>query len=181
MNAPRMGSLFAALAITASGCSGHITDTSIAPGDLVRVTAPSRVSTSDLYTVLALEADTLVVRGELGTHAADTLALPLSVVKKLELRHGKKSRAGVGALIGLAVGAAVGIAVAGGCAERDEYCGMRYMIYTPVGAASGALLGAFIGSQFRVDRWVEVPPDGLGVGPSWFDADGVQVLVRLRL
>ena len=80
MNALRMASLIAALAITASGCSAYVADTSIAPGDRVRVTAPGLDLSKAVGTVTELETDTLVVNtGD----SAGALDVPLADVEDL--------------------------------------------------------------------------------------------------
>ena len=64
------------------GLGGHVADTSIAPGDRVRVTTPTMELAKGGNTVAALETDTLVVKTE---ESADALGVPLANVTKLEL------------------------------------------------------------------------------------------------
>ena len=109
MNAPRIASLVAVLAVTTWACSGYVADTSVAPGDTVRVTAPSMDMDDSVGTVAALETDRLTFQVE---ERADALYVPLADVTKLEVRRGQKSNAGSGALIGLGVGAAAGVITA---------------------------------------------------------------------
>lgn len=192
MNAPRTASLVAALAVTTWSCAGHVADTSIAPGDRVRVTAPSMDLEKGVGTVAALETDTLVVNtGE----RADALEVPLADVTKLEVHRGQKSRTGRGALIGAGVGALAGVAtVAIACASTTGGCDFSesggsdelsdLAVATALvlmGTVVGAGVGAIIGLATRVDRWQAVPLDDIRVGPSPVTPDGVAVSVTLRL
>ena len=184
MNAPRIASLVAVLVVTTWSCSGYVADTSIAPGDTVRVTAPSMDMDGSVGTVAALETDTLTVQVE---DRADALYVPLADVTKLEVRRGRKSNAGKGALIGLGVGAVVGVALGfAACAGESggALCNSDTGEDTSValaallgayGAVLGTGIGALIGLAARTDRWETVPldrirvsltPHGLGVSAS---------------
>jgi len=178
-------SLVLALLVTTWACSGYVADTSVAPGDTVRVTAPSMDMDDSVGTVAALETDTLTVQVE---ERADALYVPLADVTKLEVRRGQKSNVGKGALIGLGVGALMGVGLGLLVVEGGEACdrGVQDCWQAiPAGAgllgAVGAGLGALIGLGARIDRWETVPLDQLRVGPSSVDADGVAVSVTLRL
>ena len=187
MNAPRMASLVAALAVTASACSGYVADTSVAPGDRVRVTAPSMHLRKGVGTVAALQRDTLVLNTEQRT---DALQVPLAVadMTKLEVHRGQRSQIGVGALTGFVVGAAAGVGIALAICSEDE-CRwgtedetvLAAVVYGAGGGLLGALVGAMIGSAIRVDRWQDVPLDDIRVGLSPVTPDGVAVSVTLRL
>jgi hypothetical protein len=180
-----MTSLVAALAVTTWSCSGHVADTCIGPGDLVRVTAPSLDLDKGVGTVAALETDTIVVQvGE----RVDALHVPLADVKKLEVQRGQQSRADRGVLIGAGAGAALGVITAltlcagDKCSlDSSDLTGLTAVFFGVGGAGIGALIGSSIGSNVQTDRWEEVPLDELRVGPSSVDADGVEVSVRLRL
>ena len=187
MNASRMASLVAALAVATWSCSGYVADTSVAPGDTVRVTAPSMDMDDSVGTVAALETDRLTVQVE---ERADALSVPLADVTKLKVRRGQKSNAGKGALIGLGVGAAAGVITALlSCADSqcdwdnagDDVTGYTAVVLGAGGALLGAGIGAIIWSSIKTDRWQTVPLDQLRVGPSSVDADGVAVSVTLRL
>jgi hypothetical protein len=57
MAAPRIACLVVVLAVTTWSCVGHVADISIAPGDVVRVTAPSIGPDESVGSVTALETD----------------------------------------------------------------------------------------------------------------------------
>ncbi len=184
MNAPRIASLVAALAVTTWSCSGYVADTSIAPGDTVRVTAPSMDMDDSIGTVAALETDTLTVKVE---ERADALYVPLADITKLEVRHGQRSRAGKGALIGLGVGAAAGVTLAFvACAGKECYSdsndatGVVALIFGAGGALLGAGIGAIIGSSIKTDRWESVPLDNIRVSLTPSTLLGLGATVRVR-
>lgn len=183
----RLGpTLVLALTFTTLSCSAYVADTSIAPGDRVRVTAPSMHLRKGVGTVAALQPDTLVLNTEQRT---DALQVPLAVadMTKLEVHRGQKSQIGVGALTGFVVGAAAGVGIAlascsgDGCqwGTEDETV-LAAVVYGAGGGLLGALVGAMIGSIIRVDRWQDVPLDDIRVGPSPVTPDGVAVSVALR-
>jgi hypothetical protein len=183
MNVPKTASAVAALVITAWSCSGYVADTSLAPGDTVRVEAP-RIYNS-VATVAALETDTLVVQVE---DRADALSVPLADVTKLEVRRGQKSNAGRGSLIGSLVGAGAGAALGAlaGAAIPPDSCANGCVVGVAgigalAGGAVGALVGLAIGSSSKSDRWEAVPLDQLRVGPSPVGAEALAVSVTLRL
>ena len=148
-------------------------------GDRVRVTAPDLGRREG--TVQLLTTDSLVMRlkeyGGWPVYSArgmpnisargmpNRLAIPLASVTRLELSTPGGSRAGRGALIGLALGGIGGAVGAGAaCASstffRDDSGGCAVMGFAVFGA-SGALLGAIIGAMTTSTRWEEVPLDRL--------------------
>ncbi len=179
MNAPRMASLVAALAVTTSACSGYVADTSIAPGDRVRVTAPSMDLDKGVGTVAALETETLVVSIE---ERADALEVPLAVVRKLEVHRGQKRKTVTGATIGglstLAVG---GVLMALWC-STEECDATGQAVWLLFSALPGAGIGALIGLAIQTDRWENVPLDDIRVGllPGTPHAVAVSGTLRLR-
>ncbi len=158
-----------ALAVTTWACSGYVADTSVAPGDTVRVTAPSMDMDDSVGTVAALETDTLTVQVE---DRADALYVPLADVTKLEVRRGQRSRVGKGALIGSVIGAVIG-GVLGGltigfCQENESSSDPNCLALIPIGVglvgAVGAVVGAFTGAVAGPgDRWETVPLDRIRV------------------
>lgn len=178
MNVPTISSMVAALAVTSWACSGYIADTSVTPGDTVRVTAPA--SYNGVGTVAALENDALVVEDEV---RADPVAVPLSSVQRLEVLRGKKSRIVAGALIGGGAGLALGVAAAASCEGHDTLCAgnNEYLIFALPAALLGLSLGALIGWIIQVDRWVEVPVDDVRVGYSPQPNEGATFSLTLRL
>jgi hypothetical protein len=97
----------------------------------------------------------------------DTLRFAKGELHRLEASQGRKSNAGKGALIGGAVGGgvmlALGIACAADTSEGDIVgCGGREVaVVTLAGAASGAALGALIGTMSHREKWeaVELGPN----------------------
>ena len=174
----RLGHALAlALIVTTSACSGHVADTSIAPGDRVRVTAPSIDMNRSVRTVAALETDTLVLNTD---ERANALQVPLADVTKLEVHRGKKSGARTGALIGLAFGGGVTL-LASFNEDCADNCLALAFVSVPILGGATAGLGALIGLAIQTDRWEAVPLDDIRVGPSPISGDGVAVSVALRL
>ena len=187
MKASRMASLVAALAVTTWSCAGHVADTSIAPGDLVRITAPSMDMDESVGTVAALETDTLVVNTE---ERPDALAVPLADVTRLEVHRGKKSRVGeaawiggfAGALVGFVVGAAVSDPNVVGPTIGPSEPGVNMAGGALVGGGCGALLGAVIGAiAGSTDRWESVPLDRVRVTIVPQHRGALSVGLRVRL
>jgi hypothetical protein len=155
----------------------------IGPGARVRV---SRLGTVPpvICTVLALKADTLVLDAE---DRVETLEVPLSLVKKVEVSRGQKSNAGSGALkvglIGASIGAVLGSAAWLG-SDSDDFIEIGPEAVA-VGAAVlggvGAFAGLLIGAATVSDRWEDVPLNEIYVGPSSIAVDAVDVSVTLRL
>ena len=166
MIAPRMASLVSALAVTTWSCGGYVAHTSVVPGDIVRVTAPSMDVEKGVGTVAALETDTLVVQvGE----RADALQVPLADVTRLEVHRGRQSSADTGVLIGAGAGAAAGVITALALCAGDECRAydareLGAVFLGVVGAGLGAGIGYIIGSNIQTDRWEEVPLGELRVG-----------------
>ncbi len=169
-----------ALAVTTWACSGYVADTSVAPGDTVRVTAPDLGIEKQQATFQALRGDTLAVTAD------SAMALSLSSVTRLDVFGGRRSNPGRGAAIGAAVGVTAGfitgLALGGGCSDSacisDAGAGV---IVAVVFGAGGALLGVVTGAFIKTDRWEEVPLDEIRIGLSPFASDGVAVSVSLRL
>jgi hypothetical protein len=175
-----MASLLAALAVTTWSCGGHVADTSIAPGDRVRVTAPSMDLDKGVGSVTELKTDTLVVEME---ERADALDVPLADVTKLEIRGQQTSRATwTGAAIGAAVGglgltlAAAAVCSGGACTIEDA----GYLAIAAGGAVGGGLVGAGIGALIKTGGWEEVPLDEIRVSLTPIAPGGVGVTVRVR-
>ncbi len=137
-------------------------------GDRVRVTAPDVRSAG---IVQLLTTDSLVMHPEYvfvmrpENVAPNRLAIPLASVTRLELSTPGGSRAGQGALIGLGIAGLGGAALLGaGCASdqlTEDAAGRCAAIGFGVFGASGALVGAIVGSMITGGRWEEVPLDRL--------------------
>ena len=147
----------------------------LAPGQRVRVTAPSAGLTGAIATVEALSAHDITLRRErLGHAGTDTLQMvPLDLVSLLQVnrRHG---HAGIGALIGFGVGAIGGVIEV---ARENAQSSTNFLRFSPlVGALfglPGAGIGALVGALVRTDEWrpVDLQRLRIGLGPlsaqSW--------------
>ncbi len=110
MIVPRFALLVAALLLTATVDLFAQQEAPVAPGDRVRVAAPTEVSGRFVGTVMEIGADTCVLAVE---GRAEPLALPLASVTKFEVVRGQQSWGWwKGALIGLFGGAALGGGIA---------------------------------------------------------------------
>lgn len=167
MNAPRIVSLTVALLLTASVDLLAQQNPPVAPGDRVRVSAPSIGIERLVATVLVLKPDTVVVRNR------EPLALPIASLTKLDVSRDRKSRARFGMIIGFWVGAAAGAVIAGSLENTED---SEFPDVNPdetvgallggalLGGLAGAGLGALVGSTIKTDRWEPVPIDRLRVG-----------------
>ena len=144
------------------------------PGDRIRATAPTFSPGPLVGTVVAFEAESLMVQG--GTR---TWRLSRASLTGLDVSQGRRSHAGLGAGIGLLVGAGVGALIGSGCdviegpVSSEAGC---IAIGAAVFGGAGALVGAVTGALVRTERWAEVPLDRLRVG---FTSDGGRAL-KLR-
>lgn len=178
MIVPRIASLVAGLLLTAPVGLFAQQETPVAPGDRVRVTAPTAVSGRFVGTVMEISADTCVLAVE---GRAEPLTLPLASVTKLEVSRSRRSHYGKGALTGLAVGAAAGailgaVTFSGSCLLESQPCPVAGAAVGAVGLGlAGALVGAAVVGVTETDRWETVPldrirvsltPDGLRVSAS---------------
>ncbi len=114
------------------------------------------------------------------------LALPLDSVSKLEVSRGQRSRAGKGALIGLAVGAGVGagVGVLFGAGLGEDLCGDGCVgalagIGALGGGAVGTLIGLGIGASSKTDRWEAVLLDRIRVSLTPIAPHGFGATLRL--
>ncbi len=137
-------------------------------GDRVRLEAPSMGPTRVVGQVLAAREDGLRLT------LADGREVQVSPVdiRQLEVARGLRSRTVEGAAIGALAGATVllGALIAdrGVCDEDLGGC-EAYGTFAVIGAASGTLLGALIGSQVKTDRWERIPQPQramLRIGPT---------------
>jgi hypothetical protein len=86
---------------------------------------------------------------------------------------------GAGLLVGALAGGMIGYAVA---SENDPgWEQVHAGVGMGIGGAAGLLLGAMVGSAITSDRWERVRLDKPRVSLSPVTADGVAVLVTLRL
>jgi hypothetical protein len=144
------------------GCSGvHIVKVpevaprhDLQPGNRVRVhllQPPGKVVGS----VVRLTADTLVI---MSAEAAERqIALSTGNIERLELSRGQRSRAKIGALVGLLLGAVGGAVALGAYCEESDCVGAWPLLgLIPVGALIGAGFGSGVGSLIQTERWQPV-------------------------
>jgi len=105
-------------------------------------------------TLVALDADSLVIRG-----SVDARRLSLASVEHVDLSRGRKSHARLGAGIGLLVGAGAGALAS--CDNENNQSDLVPIQCIAMGAAAGALLGAVTGALVRTERWEQIPLDRL--------------------
>jgi len=196
--APRITHLIAVLALTTPVNLLAQQEARIAPGDRVRVMAPSISADLLVGTVLEVGADTclLAIEGH-----APPYSLPFTSIRRLDLSRGTRSNTGKGAKIGAVIGAGLGAVLGGliateerlvnpscdpdnnlfGC-QTEETTDYAVVAAFAVGlAVVGAGAGALIGAVSKSERWKAVPLGELRVGPSPVTEDGVALSVSLRL
>jgi hypothetical protein len=124
-----------------------------------------------------MKADTLVLDA---ADRVETLEVPLTLVKKVEVSRGRKSNIGKGAIVGGLAGVLIGAAGAafwGDAGISGSDAGAVIVAF----AAAGTGIGALIGASGKTDRWEEVPLREIRFGLSSVDNDGIEVSVTLRL
>jgi hypothetical protein len=134
---------------------------SLQPGDKIRtISRPRTWERPQQGVVVTTVADSAVVRLAINPQAPVTLAF-----SKLEVARGQRRLGGPGALIGLLTGGVAGFAIgyAGGddCTHDEWICFDRRSTGA-IGAvgfgAIGTLVGAIVGHNVKVDRWVKLAP-----------------------
>jgi hypothetical protein len=124
----------------------------LAQGDRVRVTMRYDAGTvHPVGSVVRRANDTLFLR--LATGGAP-LPIPESTIETVEVSGGRHTKAGQGALIGLAVGS-LGGAVLGGISACDDWCtpAQGALALGVIMGGLGAGLGALVGSMDTRERW----------------------------
>ena len=158
------------LALTlVAACGPHVVTTPApAPISGSRIRYAERRDSTELVSarLVSLDADSLVferfVPSDFGGKWVAG-SLPTDSVARLQVRVGRRSNAGRGALIGGVVGVALGVA----CASEDagwfqpsaEEC---VAVYTLTGAGTGLLIGALT----RSDVWAPTPLPSRRVEPG---------------
>jgi hypothetical protein len=175
MIAPRIALLVAALVLTAPVDLFAQQEPPVAPGDRVRVTAPTIDPDPFVGTLVSMGADTCVLEIE---GRAEPLALPLASVTSLEVWRERESKlaqgAAIGVLIGGAVGAALGAAV---CRVEDEVCAVPS---GGIGASVGLLFGLLVGEESGRDRWEVVDLQSVRVSLTPLGRRGLAVSASIR-
>lgn len=168
-------------------------DALVEAGTRVRVrTAPTAglagsTATADARLVGHLQGssgDSLWIR--VGSADGPLVSIERADIRQLQISDGRRRNPGKGALLGAGVGLGVGVLAAATlddctvgtsrfwfdlCEGEEDVLILGSMV---AGAAWGALIGMFIKSE----RWVDVPPAALTLGP---DRGGMALGVGLRL
>jgi hypothetical protein len=136
-----------------------------APGDRVRVTAPSIAIDRRAAQLVARDGDTLHL---LFPGGANAVAVPASAITQLEVSRGTYRPVAHHGLAGLAVGATLGVVI--GMFENTKGCGqqlgfscgeersMAMFAMGVIGGAVGGVVGIMVGSA-PVERWQPAPLD----------------------
>ena len=140
---------------------------SVVPGARVRITAPSISTKRVIGQIIAIDADTLVLRHKPGLLFADasaalgTLRIPFDSLIKFEVSQGKHG-AVKGGILGLVAGIGVVVLLDAtdmlGAGHESELALIRI---APIGVVVCPVLGALIA---RRERWQPVPLDRIHIG-----------------
>lgn len=128
-------------------------------GDRIRITAASNALNNQVARVLSVRSDTLF----LAVAPAETLAVALAGVTRLDVSAGRRRYIGRGAAIGVLSGVAAGVMV--GFMAGDDPQGSWFrstasekaVIGGVLLAAPGMVIGALVGAITVSDRWTSVP------------------------
>src|SRR6185503_10878315 len=88
---------------------------------------------------------------------SDRRRVAVDSMKRLDVRRGRRTRAGEGLLLGLVGGALWGRSAIRGCFEPGSYC-IEPGRAAVVGGALGGLVGLVAGAAITTDKWESVPP-----------------------
>jgi hypothetical protein len=142
---------------------------SLVPWQRVRVTAPAAGLVRNVFAILSVTTDSVILVRQLSPARLDTVRLPRTALQTLEvsLHRGSYALAGLG--VGLAVGGVVAARWATKTAnpstgptfgpELDNVPGILVI----VGVAG--LAGAIGGGLIHTEKWSAVPLDRLRLGP----------------
>jgi hypothetical protein len=128
-------------------------------GDRIRITAAPYALHSQIARVLSVRSDTLF----LDVAPAETLAVALASVTRLDVRTGRHRNIGRGAAIGTFSGVAAGVMLGyiAGDDPPDEWirssASEKAVIGAVLLAAPGMVIGALVGAITVSDRWTSVP------------------------
>jgi hypothetical protein len=149
----------------------HVSHVPVQPGTRARVTAPDCGLRRQATTVETVHGDTLVFASAPSRNSIP-INCPMASVARLEVSTGRRPQTVRVAGIGLLAGAAVGVPMGFAYANDDGCAGLSKWACAPLGAgilgASGALIGALVGSQIQSDHWKEIPLDQfrVSIGPQ---------------
>jgi hypothetical protein len=129
-------------------------------GDRIRITARQNMLDNQTARVLSVSGDSLLLR----IAPAETLAVALAGVTRLEVSTGRRTHTrrglGMGALIGVTSGALLGYA--SGDDKRGWCCFFltaeeKALVYGTGLGVTGLVIGAIVGATRVSDRWTSVP------------------------
>jgi hypothetical protein len=209
---PRRGIRFARVFPLVAACAGGVCrdagaqagHPAVAPGERVRVEAPTLSPGRTTWDVSGIRRDTLLLLPA-GAARGPRTAVALADVTRLEVNRGARRNTLIGGAVGLVLGATAG-AVYGadrpgpfsgisglgclfGCTEeqlREVRRAQRPApgFYAVLGAAAGLPVGTLVGRFVVGDRWERVGPGRtparLGIGPAAGGAVRAAVTVPLR-
>ena len=144
--------------------SGSMTaqQTILKENDKIRITSDELGFWKQIMTFNSYQKNRLLFQGD------KSYEIPMEKIDRLEVLRGNKRASTKGVLIGMAAGAGIG-AVAGAAVNCDNlYDGdvgqMTCVgLFGGIGAGSGLLFGAIIGSISKTDNWVEIPSTDLNM------------------
>ena len=141
----------------------------VAPGTRVRFKAPSVLDYQGVGKLIAMGADTLIVKPEYGSVV---WKIPFDAVTRFERSQGLKSSMKKGAAIGFGAGGMLGMiglyAIMSQYSDNGETDIDEGVIFGFLGGGiPGAALGAYLGSRIARERWQLVPlPVKIGILPQ---------------
>jgi hypothetical protein len=146
-------------AVLGSGCAGiHIVRDpgprhELEPGHRVRVHLFQPRDRVVGY-VVRLTADSLIINS--GENARHETSLSTANIRLLELSRGQRSRAGIGAVVGVLLGAVGGAAAISAICGDDCVGAWPLLGLIPAGALVGFGMGSGVGSMIESERWQPV-------------------------
>ena len=137
-----------------------------AAGSRIRYAVRSDTTRFTSGRLRSLDTEALVVERWDGTRWMAS-RVPADSIAQLQVRIGRRSNPGPGALIGGAIGAALGVVCAFGYDENDWFAPTPGQCLAS-GVVSGAAMGLLVGAISRSDVWapVSLPPRRPGEPPA---------------
>jgi hypothetical protein len=135
----------------------------VSVGQRVRVRTDSEAAR--VVTGTLVGQDSLAIKVQVVQPELTVVTVPLARIKQLEVRTGRQSNAGSGALIGFGVGAGLGLAM-GITAANDSFLQAdagEVVAVTVVTGLVGAGIGSLVGLATGGDRWEVVRPAGMRI------------------
>jgi hypothetical protein len=164
---------FSALALAAS--SAARAQQTPAPGDRVRITSQQLDLHRQDGRLISMTGDSVVVEVRRmrtiryrDVFAADTMAVPLAAIDRVEVSRASGRRTLRGALIGGTIAAVLGYVMGSGYGRCDDCIPahspeVQGLMGASIFGAGGATIGALVGSGIRWDSWQEIPRRGGGM------------------